>query len=158
MSSLQDTPRSDRIHIVLVGRRNAGKSSLINALTGHRTAIVSDVAGTTTDPVYKSMEIHGLGPCVLVDTAGFDDEGGLGALRLEKTADALDKADRLVQDGGLGGGPRLRPGCGRDRYRGHAGHPPLRHLSAGQGGGRQGDGHLRHLPPRHGGAAQPPGG
>ena len=96
MSSLQDTPRSDRIHIVLVGRRNAGKSSLINALTGHRTAIVSDVAGTTTDPVYKSMEIHGLGPCVLVDTAGFDDEGGLGALRLEKTADALDKADIAV--------------------------------------------------------------
>ena len=89
MSSLQDTPRSDRIHIVLVGRRNAGKSSLINALTGHRTAIVSDVAGTTTDPVYKSMELHGLGPCVLGDTAGFDDEGGLGALRLEKTAVAL---------------------------------------------------------------------
>ena len=80
MSSLSDTPRSGRIHIVLVGRRNAGKSSLINVLTGHRTAIVSDVAGTTTDPVYKSMEIHGLGPSVLVDTAGIDDEGGLGAL------------------------------------------------------------------------------
>lgn len=96
MSSLQDTPRSGRVHIVLVGRRNAGKSSLINALTGHRTAIVSDVAGTTTDPVYKSMEIHGLGPCVLVDTAGVDDEGGLGALRLEKTVEALDKADIVV--------------------------------------------------------------
>lgn len=96
MSSLNDTPRSGRIHIVLVGRRNAGKSSLINTLTGHRTAIVSDVAGTTTDPVYKSMEIHGLGPCVLVDTAGIDDEGDLGALRLEKTAEAVDKADIVI--------------------------------------------------------------
>ncbi|MCH5277548.1 MAG: [FeFe] hydrogenase H-cluster maturation GTPase HydF [Desulfovibrionaceae bacterium] len=96
MSSLNDTPRSGRIHIVLAGRRNAGKSSLINSLTGHRTAIVSDVAGTTTDPVYKSMEIHGLGPCVLVDTAGIDDEGGLGRLRLEKTAEAADKADIII--------------------------------------------------------------
>lgn len=96
MSSLQETPRSDRIHIALFGRRNAGKSSLINAVTGHRTAIVSEVAGTTTDPVYKSMEIHGLGPCVLIDTAGFDDEGAVGALRLEKTAETLDKADIAV--------------------------------------------------------------
>lgn len=96
MSSLNDTPRSNRLHIVLIGRRNAGKSSLINAVTGHKTAIVSEVAGTTTDPVYKSMEIHGLGPCVLVDTAGLDDEGAVGALRLEKTAEALDKADIAV--------------------------------------------------------------
>lgn len=96
MSSLNDTPRSERVHIVLFGRRNAGKSSLINAVTGHSAAIVSEVAGTTTDPVYKSMEIHGLGPCVLVDTAGLDDEGAVGALRLEKTAEALDKADIAV--------------------------------------------------------------
>ncbi|MBR3880827.1 MAG: [Mailhella sp.] len=91
--SINDTPRSGRLHIGLFGRRNAGKSSLINAITGHDTAIVSDTAGTTTDPVYKSMEIHGLGPCVLIDTAGFDDEGSVGELRIEKTRQALDKTD-----------------------------------------------------------------
>jgi len=91
--SINDTPRSGRLHIGLFGRRNAGKSSLINAITGHDTAIVSDTAGTTTDPVYKSMEIHGLGPCVLIDTAGFDDEGTVGELRIEKTRQALDKTD-----------------------------------------------------------------
>lgn len=91
--SLNDTPRSDRLHIALFGRRNAGKSSLINAITGHQTALVSDTAGTTTDPVYKSMEIHPLGPCVLIDTAGFDDEGGLGALRVKKTKQVLSAAD-----------------------------------------------------------------
>lgn len=93
MSSLHETPRGARVHIGLYGRRNAGKSSLINALTGHETAIVSEVAGTTTDPVYKSMEIQGLGPCVLIDTAGFDDEGAVGDKRVEKTEQALEKTD-----------------------------------------------------------------
>ena len=71
--SLQDPPRANRLHIGIVGRRNAGKSSLLNAITGQQHAIVSEVAGTTADAVYKSLEIHGLGPCVLIDTAGFDD-------------------------------------------------------------------------------------
>ncbi len=91
--TLNDTPRSGRLHIGIYGKRNVGKSSLINALTGHETAIVSEVAGTTTDPVYKSMEIHGLGPCVFIDTAGFDDEGAMGELRIEKTKLALEKTD-----------------------------------------------------------------
>ena len=102
--TINDTPRSGRLHIGIYGRRNAGKSSLINALTGHETAIVSETAGTTTDPVYKSMEIHGLGPCVLIDTAGFDDEGPMGELRVEKTRQALEKTDialLLVADGDL---------------------------------------------------------
>jgi len=94
--SINDTPRSGRLTIGIYGRRNAGKSSLINAMTGHETAIVSDVAGTTTDPVYKSMEIHGLGPCVLIDTAGFDDIGPMGELRVEKTRQALEKTDIAV--------------------------------------------------------------
>ena len=100
--SINDTPRSGRLHIGIYGRRNAGKSSLINAITGHETAIVSDTAGTTTDPVYKSMEIHGLGPCVLIDTAGFDDIGPMGELRVEKTRQALEKTDiaLLVVTGG----------------------------------------------------------
>ena len=100
--SINDTPRSGRLHIGIYGRRNAGKSSLINAMTGHETAIVSATAGTTTDPVYKSMEIHGLGPCVLIDTAGFDDIGPMGELRVEKTRQALEKTDiaLLVVTGG----------------------------------------------------------
>ena len=73
--SLNSTPRANRLHIGFFGRRNSGKSSLLNALAGQEVAIVSPVLGTTTDPVYKAMEIHGLGPCVLIDTAGFDDEG-----------------------------------------------------------------------------------
>ena len=77
--SLNDTPRSDRLHIGIFGRTNSGKSSLINALTNQNIALVSDVPGTTTDPVYKSMEIHGIGPCVFIDTAGFDDTGALGS-------------------------------------------------------------------------------
>ncbi len=91
--SLNDTPRSNRLHIGIFGRRNAGKSSLINAFTGRKVAIVSETAGTTTDPVYKSMEIHGLGPCVLIDTAGFDDEGPMGELRVQGTEEALKKTD-----------------------------------------------------------------
>lgn len=91
--SLTATPRSNRLHIVLLGKRNSGKSSLLNALTHQQAALVSDVAGTTTDPVYQAMEVHGLGPCVFIDTAGFDDEGELGALRVEKTLKVMQKAD-----------------------------------------------------------------
>ncbi|MEG2212517.1 MAG: [FeFe] hydrogenase H-cluster maturation GTPase HydF [Clostridiales bacterium] len=93
---LNQTPRSGRLHIGIFGRRNAGKSSLINALAGHQVAVVADVAGTTTDPVYKSMELHGLGPCVLIDTAGFDDQGTLGGLRVEKSRDAAARTDIAV--------------------------------------------------------------
>lgn len=91
--NLNDTPRSNRLHIGIFGKRNSGKSTLINAITGHNTALVSDVAGTTTDPVYKTMEINGIGPCVLIDTAGYDDEGELGHMRVEKTRLALEKTD-----------------------------------------------------------------
>lgn len=91
--SLQDTPRSNRLHIGIFGRRNTGKSSLINALTNQNIALVSDIAGTTTDPVYKSMEIHGIGPCVFIDTPGFDDEGEIGLLRVSQTEKAVEKTD-----------------------------------------------------------------
>ena len=94
--SLQDTPRAGRLHIGLYGKRNAGKSSLINALTGQETALVSPVAGTTTDPVYKAMELHGFGPVVWIDTPGLDDEGELGALRVDRTRQAAEKTDVAV--------------------------------------------------------------
>lgn len=94
--SLTSTPSSNRLHIGIFGRRNSGKSSLINAITNQNTALISDVAGTTTDPVYKAMEIHGIGPCILIDTAGFDDIGELGSLRVEKTQDALLKTDVAI--------------------------------------------------------------
>ncbi len=90
---LNDTPRANQLHIGIFGKRNSGKSTLINAITGHNTALVSDVAGTTTDPVYKTIEIHGIGPCVLIDTAGFDDIGDLGYMRVEKTKLAMEKTD-----------------------------------------------------------------
>lgn len=90
---MQDTPRSNRIHIGLFGKRNSGKSSLVNALTNQEAALVSDIAGTTTDPVYKPMEIHGIGPCVFIDTAGLDDEGQLGELRIKQTLRAMEKTD-----------------------------------------------------------------
>ena len=93
MMSLNDTPRAGRLHIGIYGRRNAGKSSLINALTGQDIALVSDAPGTTTDPIYKSMELHPVGPVVFIDTAGFDDEGTLGRLRVERTAGVVDKTD-----------------------------------------------------------------
>lgn len=95
-NSLNQTPRGERLHIGVYGRRNAGKSSLINAICRHDVALVSDVAGTTTDPVYKSIELHGLGPCVLIDTPGFDDEGTLGSLRVERTRDAVDRTDLAI--------------------------------------------------------------
>ena len=91
--TLNDTTRGNRLHIGLFGRRNAGKSSLINALTGQSVATVSAVPGTTTDPVYKAMELHGIGPVVFIDTAGFDDEGELGRLRVEKTEQAARETD-----------------------------------------------------------------
>lgn len=94
--SIQDTPRASRLHIGLFGRRNAGKSSLINALTGQEISLVSPVAGTTTDPVYKSFELAGVGPVVFIDTAGLDDVGDLGALRVERTRQALDKTDVAI--------------------------------------------------------------
>lgn len=91
--SLTNTPNANRLHIGLFGKRNSGKSSLLNAMTHQELAVVSDTAGTTTDPVYKAMEIHGIGPCMFIDTAGFDDTGELGALRVAKTKDALRKTD-----------------------------------------------------------------
>lgn len=94
--SIQDTPRASRLHIGLFGKRNAGKSSLINALTGQAISLVSPVAGTTTDPVYKSFELAGVGPVVFLDTAGLDDEGALGKLRVERTRQALDKTDVAI--------------------------------------------------------------
>lgn len=94
--SLQDTPRSNRLHIGIFGKRNSGKSSLINALTNQSIAIVSDIAGTTTDPVYKSMEIHGIGPCVFIDTAGFDDTGAIGELRISQTKKVMEKIDIAI--------------------------------------------------------------
>lgn len=91
--SLNNTPSAERIHIGIFGRRNAGKSSLINALTGQNLAIVSDVKGTTTDPVLKAMELLPLGPVVMIDTPGLDDTGELGALRIQKTYQILNKTD-----------------------------------------------------------------
>lgn len=91
--SLQSTPSANRLHIALFGRRNSGKSSLINALTGQDTALVSDIPGTTTDPVSKAMELHGIGPCVIIDTPGFDDEGILGEMRIERTLKAIERTD-----------------------------------------------------------------
>lgn len=93
MSGLQETPAAQRLHIALYGRRNTGKSSLINALTGQQVALVSPVAGTTADPVKKAMELHPIGPVLFIDTAGYDDEGELGQLRVEATRDTLARAD-----------------------------------------------------------------
>ena len=87
--SLNTTPSAERIHIGIFGRRNAGKSSVINALTGQNLSIVSGIKGTTTDPVLKSMELLPLGPVVMIDTPGLDDEGELGALRVRKARQVL---------------------------------------------------------------------
>ena len=98
---LNDTPSAERVHIGFFGRRNAGKSSLVNAVTGQELSVVSPVKGTTTDPVYKSMELLPLGPVVIMDTPGSDDEGELGELRVKKTAETLGRTDCavLVVDG-----------------------------------------------------------
>lgn len=93
---LANTPRANQLHIGIFGKRNSGKSSFINAITNQELAIVSDVAGTTADPVYKTMEVHGIGPCVFIDTAGFDDIGSLGKMRVAKTKEVMDKTDLAV--------------------------------------------------------------
>ncbi len=102
--SLNSTPAAERVHIGIFGKRNAGKSSIINALTGQALAVVSDVAGTTTDPVPKAMELLPLGPVMLIDTPGLDDVGELGSLRVQKTYQILNKTDiaLLVYDGSVG--------------------------------------------------------
>jgi len=102
---VRNTPRSNRLHISIFGRRNAGKSSLINALTNQPVALVSSVPGTTTDPVFKAMEILPVGPVVLIDTAGLDDEGELGTLRVRRSYQVLERTDLalLVQDAAEGG-------------------------------------------------------
>lgn len=101
---LNDTPKSDRIHIGIFGRRNAGKSSIINAITSQNLAVVSKVKGTTTDPVQKAMELLPLGPVMIIDTPGIDDEGELGKMRVEKSYQVLNKTDiaLLVVDGNVG--------------------------------------------------------
>ena len=96
MATLNETPSSNRLHIGIFGKTNSGKSSFINAFTNQEVSIVADVAGTTTDPVYKPMEISPLGACVIIDTAGFDDESELGTKRVEKTKLAVEKTDIAV--------------------------------------------------------------
>ncbi|MBQ1352981.1 MAG: [Firmicutes bacterium] len=107
MNDLNQTPRASRLHIGIYGRRNSGKSSLINAITGQDIALVSSHAGTTTDPVFKSMELHPIGPVAFIDTAGFDDEGELGEMRVSRTREQIKKTDIAIvifgegTDGGL---------------------------------------------------------
>ena len=96
---LNNTPMSERVHIGFFGRRNAGKSSVMNAVTGQDLAVVSDVKGTTTDPVYKSMELLPIGPVVMIDTPGIDDEGELGKLRVKKSYQTLNKTDAAYRCG-----------------------------------------------------------
>ena len=93
---MNKTPSANRVHIAFFGRRNAGKSSLVNAVTGQNLAIVSDVMGTTTDPVYKAMELLPLGPVVIIDTPGFDDKGELGQMRVKRARQVLNKSDAAV--------------------------------------------------------------
>ena len=101
---LNDTPQSERIHIGFFGRRNAGKSSVVHAVTNQQISVVSDVKGTTTDPVTKAMELLPLGPVVIIDTPGFDDEGTLGEMRVKRTKQVLNRVDVavLVVDGTVG--------------------------------------------------------
>ena len=96
MSTLNETPKGERVHIALFGRRNVGKSSLINALTGQPVSIVSEVKGTTTDPVAKAMELLPLGPIEIIDTPGLDDEGDLGRMRVQRAYDILEKTDIAI--------------------------------------------------------------
>lgn len=96
VNELNQTPNATRLHIAIFGKRNSGKSSLINSLSNQAVALVSDVAGTTTDPVYRPIEINPIGPCVLIDTAGFDDEGTLGQMRVEKSKEVINKTDMAV--------------------------------------------------------------
>ncbi|MCL2601051.1 MAG: Era-like GTP-binding protein, partial [Treponema sp.] len=104
---LNETPSSGRVHIAFFGRRNVGKSSLVNAVTGQELALVSDVKGTTTDPVYKAMELLPIGPVVIIDTPGIDDEGELGEMRVLRAKRVLNKTDAavLVAEAGSAFGP-----------------------------------------------------
>ena len=95
-ANLNETPGAERLHIGIFGRTNSGKSAFVNAFTGQRISIVSDVEGTTTDPVYKAMEVQPLGPCVLIDTAGFGDVTELGGARMEKTRLAAEKTELAI--------------------------------------------------------------
>ena len=116
MAELNETPRGNRIHIAFFGLRNAGKSTLVNAFTGQQIAIVSDVPGTTTDPVSKAMEILPLGPCLITDTAGLDDEGELGEQRVSKSLKVLETVDIAVWVCGAEDIPApedIREGCKR---------------------------------------------
>ncbi len=102
--TMQNTPNSNRLHVAIFGRRNSGKSSLINAITGQDTSLVSPVAGTTTNTVARAMELHGIGACLFIDTPGFDDEGELGMARVERTLRSVERADvamLLCEDGDL---------------------------------------------------------
>lgn len=94
--SLNETPTGNRLHVAIFGKRNSGKSSLLNAITGQEIALVSDEGGTTTDPVYKAMEVNPIGPVLFIDTAGFDDEGSLGEKRVEKTKEVIKKTDVAI--------------------------------------------------------------
>ena len=118
--SMNQTPTSERVHIGFFGRRNAGKSSVMNAVTGQDIAVVSDVRGTTTDPVYKSMELLPLGPVVMMDTPGIDDEGELGSLRVRRSYQVLNKTDAavLVIDGTAGASGEDRALLDRIRAKG----------------------------------------
>ena len=102
--SLNDTPTGDRVHIGFFGRRNAGKSSIVNAVTGQELSVVSETRGTTTDPVSKAMELLPMGPVTIIDTPGFDDEGALGEKRVQRTRQVLNRTDVavLVVDGRAG--------------------------------------------------------
>ena len=93
---MNETPSADRVHIGFFGRRNAGKSSIVNKVTGQELAVVSDVKGTTTDPVSKAMELLPMGPVVIIDTPGIDDEGHLGELRVRKAKQVLNRVDVAV--------------------------------------------------------------
>src|SRR5699024_4920431 len=104
MANLNQIPSGNRVHIGFFGKRNAGKSSVVNAVTGQNLAIVSDTKGTTTDPVQKAMELLPIGPVVIIDTPGIDDEGELGSLRVKRTKQVLNKTDVavLIVDAQLG--------------------------------------------------------
>ena len=103
-NNLNETPAANRMHIAFFGRRNAGKSSVVNAVTGQNLSIVSDVKGTTTDPVSKAMELLPIGPVLIIDTPGIDDDGLVGELRVKKAKQILNQADVavLVVDGSAG--------------------------------------------------------